>query len=55
MFDLSRFFSWYKVDSIRFTNHNKRRGFGVLTTDQLDTNKLKLSEITNETKNKIKK
>ncbi len=56
MFDLSRFFSWYKVDSIKdsqiITNGG---GFGVLTTDQLDTNKLKLSEITNETKNKIKK
>ena len=56
MFDLSRFFSWYKVDNIKdsqiITNGG---GFGVLTTDQLDTNKLKLSEITNETKNKIKK
>jgi acyl-CoA synthetase (NDP forming) len=56
MFDLSRFFSWYKVDSIKdsqiITNGG---GFGVLTTDLLEINKLKLSEVTKETAEKIKK
>lgn len=56
MFDLSRFFSWYKVDNIKdsqiITNGG---GFGVLTTDQLEINKLKLSEVTKETAEKIKK
>lgn len=56
MFDLSRFFSWYVVDKIKdsqiITNGG---GFGVLTTDQLEINKLKLSEVTKETANKIKK
>lgn len=56
MFDISRFFSWYSVDNIKdsqiITNGG---GFGVLTTDQLDINNLKLSEITKETTDKIKK
>jgi len=56
MFDLARFFSWYAVDKIKdyqiITNGG---GFGVLTTDQLDINNLKLSEVTKETSEKIKK
>lgn len=56
MFDLSRFFSWYSVDKIKdsqiITNGG---GFGVLTTDQLDINGLKLSEVSKETTDKIKK
>ena len=56
MFDISRFFSWYSIDNIKdsqiITNGG---GFGVLTTDQLDINNLKLSEITKETTDKIKK
>jgi len=56
LFNLSKFYSWYKVNNIKdvqiITNGG---GFGVLTTDQLELNKIKLSEITKDTKDKLKK
>lgn len=56
MFYLSKFLSWYEVDKIKniqiITNGG---GFGVLTADQLDLQKISLSKITTHTKNLIKK
>lgn len=56
MFDISRFFSWYfpeKIKDIQIITNGG--GFGVLVTDQIDTNHLSLSELTKETTEKIKK
>jgi acyl-CoA synthetase (NDP forming) len=55
MFNLSKFYSWYKEDKIKdiqiITNGG---GFGVLTTDQLELEKIKLSTLSENTKAEIK-
>jgi acyl-CoA synthetase (NDP forming) len=56
LFNLAKFYSWYKTNKMEniqiITNGG---GFGVITTDQLDLQKIKLAETTKETKEKIKK
>lgn len=56
MFNLSKFYSWYSTDKLEniqiITNGG---GFGVLTTDQLELNKIKLAELTKDTKENITK
>ena len=56
MFNLSKFYSWYKENKIKdiqiITNGG---GFGVLTTDQLDLEKIKLSQLSESTRKEIQK
>jgi len=56
MFNLSKFYSWYKENKIKsiqiITNGG---GLGVLTTDQLVLEKIHLSQLTESTKAEIRK
>ncbi len=55
LFNLAKYYSWYKGEIKNIQIITNGGGFGVLTTDQLELNKIKLSEITKDTKDKLKK
>jgi len=56
MFNLARLFSTYKkIDLKNIQIITNGGGFGVLTSDQLDINGIKLAEMSDKTRKKIKK